>query len=253
MKFVAILGILFISQQALGASLAGKQVDNRRDNPEERGPYFEGDIILDETQGGLRNETYRWPQATVIYDVDPKFTIDEIVQIQAGIQEIVKKTCIRFKKRVAETEYVYVQRGAAESGTGCYSSVGRVGGKQTLNLEVPNCLRLGTVSHEFIHALGFYHEQSRTDRDEYVTIVWANIRPGLEHNFNKYEADVTDPFNVTYDYGSVMHYSAYGFAINPVIPTIIPNVPNVEIGQRLGLSASDALKLNNMYNCSLSN
>ena len=36
--------------------------------------------------------------------------------------------------------------------------------------------------------------------------------------------------------GSVMHYPAYGFAIDPSIPTIVPLQEGVVIGQRDGLS-----------------
>lgn len=65
--------------------------------------------------------------------------------------------------------------------------------------------------------------QSAYDRDEYVTIHWENIQPGTEHNFNKYTNAQVTHFNTTYDYLSVMHYSAYGFSTNGQ-PTIEPVV-----------------------------
>ena len=72
---------------------------------------------------------------------------------------------------------------------------------------------------------------------------------GTEGNFDKYTSAQVNPFNVPYDYGSVMHYSAYSFAVDPNVPTIIPKIPGATIGQRDGLSNSDAQKIRNMYNC----
>ncbi|TOF77904.1 hypothetical protein CGJ15_26690, partial [Vibrio parahaemolyticus] len=88
------------------------------------------------------------------------------------------------------------------------------------------------------HALGFHHEQSRTDRDDYVTIMWENIESGYEHNFNKYSADVISGFGEDYDYGSVMHYSAYAFSANNE-KTIVTLDPDAVIGQREHLSEVD--------------
>lgn len=50
-------------------------------------------------------------------------------------------------------------------------------GKQRLSIGA-GCDRIATIEHEFLHALGFWHEQSRADRDDYVTIMWDRIDAG---------------------------------------------------------------------------
>lgn len=61
----------------------------------------------------------------------------------------------------------------------CFSSVGnRHVGKQRLSIGT-NCDHIATIEHEFLHALGFWHEQSRADRDDYVEIMWDRITEGI--------------------------------------------------------------------------
>lgn len=141
--------------------------------------------------------------------------------------------------RSNEKDYILVIQGK-----GCYSHVGLIGGKQDVSLPSA-CNRLGIFVHELIHAIGFNHEQSRTDRDDYVEIKYENIKPGTSLNFKKFGANVIAPFGVSYDYGSVMHYGKTAFTKNGE-DTIVPKT-RAEIGQRRGMSSNDAAKINNMY------
>lgn len=158
----------------------------------------------------------------------------------------------------------------------CSSSVGNQHvGKQRLSIG-KNCDRLGTVEHEFLHALGLWHERSRADRDDYVQIVWDQIEPGKpkpkltltlswperglssfpspsvvfpckEHNRDD---SLSSALGVPYDYGSVMHYSKTSFntSSEPTIITKFPHFLDV-IGH---ISAGDLSKHNRLYNCSQS-
>ncbi|XP_048587974.1 zinc metalloproteinase nas-15-like [Nematostella vectensis] len=96
---------------------------------------------------------------------------------------------------------------------------------------------------------GFYHEQSRPDRDNYVEIVWSNIKEENKHNFEKYNHGVIDSLGVPYDYGSIMHYGKRDFAKWPWQTTIKVKKSGASIGQRSHLSALDAKQMNLFYNC----
>ena len=92
---------------------------------------------------------------------------------------------------------------------------------------------------------GYLHEQSRNDRDDYVTINLDNMDDDVKHNFDKCSS--CNNQNTPYDYGSVMHYGAYAFSNNG-LPTITTN-NGESIGQRNGFSNYDIIGLNQLYPC----
>jgi hypothetical protein len=53
-------------------------------------------------------------------------------------------------------------------------------GPQDLSLDRAGCVTRNTAMHEFLHAFGMVHEQTRADRDKYVEILYENIEPGIK-------------------------------------------------------------------------
>ncbi|ETN77734.1 shTK domain protein, partial [Necator americanus] len=121
------------------------------------------------------------------------------------------------------------------------------GGKQPVSLG-DGCIQKGIIIHELMHVVGFFHEQSRADRDDHIIINWSNVESGLQDQFDKYSLQMIDHLNTVYDYGSVMHYASTAFSKNGK-PTIEPRKKGAEIGQRTGFSDIDLYKINKLYNC----
>ncbi|KAK5624136.1 hypothetical protein CRENBAI_010933 [Crenichthys baileyi] len=165
--------------------------------------------------------------------------------ILQAFEEYRLRSCVDFKPYNGESTYIsFVKL------SGCWSYVGDDRTGQNVSIGA-RCDTKAIVEHELLHALGFYHEQSRSDRDDYVKIWWDEIEEGKQHNFNKYEDDFITDLNTPYDYESIMHYRPLSFNKNESIPTITTTIPyfNDVIGQRLDFSEVDITRLNRMYAC----
>jgi astacin len=112
-------------------------------------------------------------------------------------------------------------------------------------------LQLGIVAHEIAHALGYFHTQSRYDRDGFVTINLANVQSGYAHNFDKETPQTNNNYGYEYDLGSVMHYAAEDFAINTNIPVINSSDARYlrTMGNRREPSFIDVQMMNRHYSC----
>ncbi|KAM4772429.1 meprin A subunit alpha [Rhinophrynus dorsalis] len=235
------------------ASLHENEVDGgelREDIPQiNQGlDLFEGDIMLTkDARNALRDDSYRWT-FPIPYILADNLDLNAKAVILKSFEMFRLKSCVDFKPYEGESTYIHFQKFG-----GCWSMVGDLKTGQNLSIG-ERCDYKAIVEHEILHALGFYHEQSRSDRDDYVQIWWDEITSGMEHNFNKYEDDFITDLNTPYDYESVMHYGPLSFNKNEGIPTITAKIPAFDdiIGQRLDFSEIDLERLNRMYNCTAS-
>ena len=97
------------------------------------------------------------------------------------IESQVGSSCIRFVPKTSETTYLRIEGSAV----GCWSWVGKQNkvGPQILNLSKNGCVYIGTAIHEFLHAVGFHHEQNRPDRDSFIRVNYQNIDSGRKKFF----------------------------------------------------------------------
>lgn len=250
MKIAVLTGVLVISKvQAAPTSTdddadAGELRDDILEINRGLKNLLEGDIAVNPKKNAILDETRRW-KFPIPYILTDSLDLNAKGVILQAFEEYRLRSCVDFKPYEGESTYIsFVKL------SGCWSFVGDDGTGQNVSIGA-RCDTKAIVEHELLHALGFYHEQSRSDRDDYVKIWWDEIEEGKEHNFNKYEDDFITDMNTPYDYESIMHYFPFSFNKNESVPTITTTIPyfNHVIGQRLDFSKVDITRLNHMYDC----
>ncbi|XP_005098486.1 zinc metalloproteinase nas-13 [Aplysia californica] len=182
----------------------------------------------------------RWKKCVVYYEIDPSLDAGTERIIREAMDEWEKYTCLVFKMNTSITHRIQFK-----DGDGCKSKIGMQKKPQPLLL-ARGCRTKGIIAHEIGHAIGFFHEHMRPDRDEFIHVNFDVIKDRFKPDFKKYSTNYIETHGTPYDYTSLMHY---GNVIPGSILTLDPKFQD-RIGQREGLSFQDIALANKMYNCS---
>jgi len=195
---------------------------------------------------GTNNTQLLWPK------VGSQFQIPYVIEsgsanltnLNAAITQFNKTfSNIQFVARTTQTDFVNFFFDPGQPGTQCEAVVGRAGGEQQVGGQA-NCT-VATILHEMGHTVGLLHEQSRPDRNTYVTPNYSNFIKGSIANFNPI-VDGAQTFGTSFDDASIMEYPAFSFSRNggPAMEAIPAGIP---LSNQVGYTAADIDGIERLY------
>jgi hypothetical protein len=217
---------------------------------------FQGDVILERVETidpqrplpsyGVDYAKYLWPKVGSQYQIpyviasgsgDLSNLNNAIAQFNSTFSNI------QFVAFTSQTDYVNFYFDPNNFSGECEAIVGRAGGEQTVGGS--GSCTVATILHEMGHTIGLWHEQSRPDRNTYVSVNYGNLIKGSISNFNQIY-DNAQTFGTLFDYASIMEYPAFSFSRNggPAIESIPAGIP---LSNQTGYTATDVDGIERFY------
>jgi len=222
----------------------------------------EGDILIPAGEGttAAAYTTILWGDGVVPFEFDGDgndsvSAAHRTVMLNAMAQWT-GAAAITFRARqLFDTGWLHIRDSNNDTDPSNSAPVGAGVGERTVNIadwDVWIC------THELGHALGFWHEQSRPNRDNFVRINWGRIADESAHNFEVH-SDAHQYPRGGYDFDSIMHYDQCAFSTCSSCSTNLGSCRTItvlspwdtdwqgDIGQRDHLSTFDELTMSFMY------
>jgi uncharacterized protein (TIGR02145 family) len=214
---------------------------------------FQGDIILTEAQltstkgTATSSISKRWTNGIIYFKINSNLPQRTRESITLAIADYEANTTLRFVERTDETNYMEFINSETLSGIfyGTCSNLGMIGGRQYIWLE-PTWNTSGTIIHEMGHTIGLIHEQSRSDRDDSIDILWDNI---LDSWKDQYLIKTNSFYKGDFDFNSIMLYSSINSSskIQGTPVMLKKSDSSVFYAQHEVLSSGDIEMINELY------
>ncbi len=242
------------AEKAQALSLNEKESDNSQGVPvkfvlEDGVAVTQGDLIVgalveENTESeSLKNSSVilpivkLWPSSTIPYHIDEDVPNPERI-LQA--LSFFEGTSVKFVPYSSQPAAIVFTNGSEN----CKSYIGYHGILQPIMLS-PDC-KPDDIAHEVMHALGFIHEQSRSDRDQYVEVMSENIEDGHQINFEKLPPGFMAVSGLSpFDFESLMIYPSWMFAKSGNVTMQAKTGQRIEPSKEL--SSLDRERVNRAY------
>lgn len=217
---------------------------------------FQGDIVLEKVEAidpqralpsfGIDYSKYLWLKTGNQYQIPYVIASGsgDVTNLNAAIAQFNSTfSNIQFVAYASQTDYVSFYFDPNNLNGECDAIVGRAGGQQQVGGSA--ACTVATILHEMGHTVGLWHEQSRPDRNSYVSVNYGNLIKGSIGNFSQIY-DNAQTFGTYFDYASIMEYPAFSFSRNggPAIESIPAGIP---LSNQTGYSAADIDGIERLY------
>jgi hypothetical protein len=182
--------------------------------------------------------TNLWPDGLIFYDFDAGVSALNRARMRSAMNTMESAASVHFIPRTDESSFLHIGGYG-----GNWSYAGQIGGSQ--DLSIYNWNEHYIICHELMHAMGRYHQHSRTDRNTYITVNYGNIDDNCESQYSVYSSVNYLP----YDFDSLMHYGQWDCSIGGQTMTCKPGYEEWQnqMGQRTHLSTGDIGTVEIMY------